>query len=453
MTMRRPYAQVLPSFVPTVFLLATFLLALPTASAADVERLDSVKGAQVWLVEDHTVPVIAMTASLPAGSAYDPAAKAGLAAMAAYLLEEGAGRFSGDDFHAALDDRAIQLTVEPGRDSLQVSLKVLSADARDAFRMLGLALSRPHFDYEAITRQRLAMMQDIDRDRADSAAFAWDGFHSFYYGAHAYGHPVGGAKTGVVAITREDLRAFAAGHWVRGGLKVAISGDVTPAEAKALLRSAFAALPARAPAPPAAPAFVGAPGLHVLALNTPQPDAVFALPGLMRRDPDFLAGLIANLILGGGENSRLNRNLRENRGLTYDVSTDLVTYAKSGVMIGEVQTRREDMRSALTIMRETLRKFAIEGPTPQEFTDAKLYLRGSFPLAFTSNEDTARQLVGFMADGLPMDYLPRHARLIDAIGIDDVRRVARRLYSSERITIVVAGSLPAEKRSSNPYRE
>jgi zinc protease len=433
-----------------LFLLAA--LAEP-AGAAEVKPLAAVKGAQVWFVEDHSVPVVALSASLPAGSAYDPGEKSGLAAMAAYLLEEGAGRFDGDAFHSALEDRAIRLTVDPDRDTITISLLTLPSDAKEAFRLLGMALSRPRFDYDAITRIRLSMMQDIEDGRADPVSVAWNGLHSLYYGSHAYGHPVGGATRGVVAITREDLRAFTAAHWVRGGLKIALSGDIGEDEAKSLLRSAFAGLPEKAPPPPPRPVFTGAPGLHMLRLDTPQPDAVFALPGMKRSDPDFLAGLIANVILGGGENSRLDRTLRETRGLTYDVSTDLVTYFRDGVMIGEMQTRSGDMRRALAIVRETMRKFAMEGPTAQEFSDAKQYLRGSFPLSFTSNADIAWQLVKLMEDGLPADYLRRRDGMIGAIGIDDVRRAARRLYASEHITVVVAGTLPAEKRSANPYRE
>lgn len=440
MTMRRLLA----------LLVVVFLGCLP-AQAVEVRALSAVKGAQVWLAEDHTVPVIAMSASLTAGSASDPAVKAGLAAMAAALLEEGAGRF--DSARSSLDDHDIQLTADTDRDRLTVSLKVLPGDAKTAFRLLGLALSQPRFDYEAVTRLRLSMMQAIDLDREDPAATAWDMFHSFYFGPHPYGHALGGAKGSLAAISRDDLLAFVKTHWGRAGLKVAIAGDVSPAQATELVRSAFAALPMGNVAPPPPPPMVGAPGLHVMEMEVAQSDAVFALPGLRRSDKDFLAALVANAILGGTENSRLSRELREKRGLTYDVSTDLVTYAKAGIWAGEVQTEPRDMRNTLAIVRETLRKFALEGPTRQEVADAKSYLSGSFALGFTSNEDIARTLVGFMENGLPIDYMNRHAGLVSAVSYDDVRRVAHRLFASERLTIVVAGKLPKEKRSSNPFRD
>lgn len=437
-----------------VVALFALLALLPRAAfGAEVKVLSPVKGVQVWLVEDHTVPVVAMTATFPAGAIYDPSAKSGVSAMAAALLEEGAGRFDSGSFHTALDDHGVQLTVDPDFDRLAVSLKVLPSDAREAFRMLGVALAKPRFDYEAITRIRLSMMQSIDLNHEDPSATAWSAFHSFYFGPYTYGRPVEGAKGTLATITREDLVGFVKSHWVRGDIRIAIAGDVTAQQAGEYVRAAFAGLPFKSVAAPPPPPMVGAVGIHVLAMDVPQPDAIFVLPGLKRRDSDFLAALVANTILGGIENSRLTRELREKRGLTYDVSTDLLPYASAGMVVGEIQTEKKDMRSALAVVRETMRKFALEGPTRQEFNDAKTYLAGSFALGFTSNEDIAATLAGFMADGLPPDYLQRHTDLIAAVRYEDVRRVARRLYSSDRLTIVVAGSLPKQKRSSNPFRQ
>jgi zinc protease len=434
-----------------IAVLLVLIAALAPASAASVKALNAVKGAQVWFAEDHTVPMIALTASLPAGSAYDPSAKAGLAAFAAYLLDEGAGNLDSAAFQTALANRAIQLGVAPGRDSITVSLAVLSSDAKEAFRLLGLALSRPRFDAEAVSRVRAQMLQNLELENGDPGSVAEKSFYSFYFGAHAYGHPVNGDKRSLVAIVPEDLRSFARTHWVLGGLQIAIVGDVNAATATSLLRSAFGSLPAQTPPPPPAPAGVGAPGLHVIELDVPQPAAFFALPGLLRRDPDFLRGYVANYILGGGGfASRLTKEVREKRGLTYDVSTDLVPDRRAGVLLGEVAARKDVLRQAIAVVRETMRKFAADGPTEQELADAKTYLNGSFPLAFASDAGLAAQLNAFQQMGLGIDYLDKRAGLIDAISLAEVRRVARRLCDPSKMTIVVAGTLPAEKTQPIP---
>lgn len=427
-------------------------LTIGSAAAADVKSLDAVAGTQVWLVENHSVPMVAITAALPAGSAYDPPAKAGLAALAAALLEEGAGSVDARTFHAALAASAIRLQVVPGRDYIEISMQVLSDDAPVAFRLLGRALARPRFGADAIGRQRAELLQRITQAKQDPVWIAWNGLHSLYFGPHAYGHPIEGDAQGLAAITAADVQAFAAAHWVRGGARIAIAGDVTADEAATLVKLAFADLPALTPPPPPSPAFVGAPGLHMLPAEASEADAIFALPGLKRDDPDFLAAMVANLIVGGGENSRLGHALRGERGLTYDVSTELVTYAGVGMTVGTFQAQPRAMSEALEVVRAELRKFATDGPTAREFADAKLYLRSSFDLAFTSNADIAQSLVGLMEKNMPIGYLDRHGRMVDGIGIDDVRRAARRLFGSDRITEVVAGPLPAAKASGKPYR-
>ena len=431
--------------------LALVLLALNPAGAAGVKSLATVQGAQLWFAEDHALPMIALVASFPAGSAYDPSAKSGTAAFAAALMDEGAGNLDGDAFHAALDDRGIQFAVEPGRDSTTVTMTMLSSDAKVAFHLFAMALAHPRFDAEAVSRVRTQMLQDLEAEQEDPASVAENGFYSFYFGAHAYGHPIEGDARGLKAITASDLRAFALTHWVRAGLQITIAGDVDAKTAAALVRSTFGPLGASAPPPPQAPSRVGAPGLHILPMDVPQPAAVFALPSLTRGDPDYLTAYVADTILGGsGFSSRLTDEVREKRGLTYDVSTDLATYKTAGIMLGEVASKAGSMRQSLGVVRDTMAKFSDRGPTEQELDDAKTYLEGAWPLAFASNAGMAAQLNDFQQMGLPIDYLDRRNDLIEAISIADVRRVAGRLFDPAKMTIVVAGSLPAATDDSAP---
>jgi zinc protease len=176
-------------------------------------------------------------------------------------------------------------------------------------------------------------------------------------------------------------------------------------------------------------------------MPVPQPSVVFALPGLMRSDKDFLAGYIANYILGGGGfSSRLTDAVRTQRGLTYDISTGLQAYRRAGVFEGEVATRANAVKQTIAVTRQTLKDFAASGPTAKEMADAKTYLTGSYPLAFASNAGIAGQLNSFQRIGLPIDYVTRRNALINAVTIEDVKRVSARLFNSDRLTIVVAGT-------------
>jgi zinc protease len=362
------------------------------------------------------------------------------------LLDEGAGKRDAKAFHAALADKAIQLSVDTDRDWTVVSLVTLTANANDAFGLLGTALAHPRFDADAIARVRAQMLQNLRQQDEDPSQVAARDFHQVFFGPHPYGHAPEGDGPGLTAVSRGDLQGFARGHWVRGGLKIAVAGDVDTAALTALVKSAFGPLSGATPPAMPKPSRMGAPGLHVFPMPVPQPNAVFALPGLLRSDPDYLAVYVANYILGGGGfSSRLTNEVREKRGLTYDISTDVPALRKAGLIEGTVATRADAMNQTLAAVRDTMTKFAAEGPTVQELADAKTYLTGSYPLAFSSNAGTAGQLSSFQRSGMPVDYVARRNSLINAVTLDDVKRVAKKWFDPKRMTIVVAGTMTDKK--------
>lgn len=433
------------------FLLALFAVVPALASAP--RTLDIGGGEQVWFEEDHTVPMVAVSIALPAGSVYDPSGKSGLAAFAAYMLNEGAGGLTSEAYQAELADRAIQLSMSPDRDNLVISLTMLSSQAKDAFRLLALALQKPRFDADAIARVRGQMVQSLLQDQQDPASVAINRFYQIYFAGHPYAHPVDGDAASLTAIGTADLRAFAATHWVRGGIHVAVSGDIDGAALAGLLKATLGPLPATAPAPPPPVGHAGTPGQTIVAMPVPQATAIFGLPGLARSDPAYLAGYVANYIVGGGGfSSRLTDEVREKRGLTYGISTGFSDFSGGGLVIGQVATKAESMAASLAVIRDVLANYAAHGPTAAELADAKTYLTGSYPLAFSSNAGVAGQLGSFQRAGLPLDYVARRNGLIAQLTLDQVRRAAARLYDPSRMTVVVGGSIaaPAGKPPRKP---
>ncbi len=429
------------------------LLIPSTAFALDVQSFSPAMGQSVWFVSDRTLPMIAMTAALPAGSAYDPHAKPGLAAFAADLLDEGAGKLNATAFQTALSNRAIRLTVTPTRDFLIVSLVTLADNAKDAFQLLGLALSQPRFDQDAVARVRAQILSALAEQSEEPASVAENGFYRAFFRDHPYAHPLDGETASVSGISVGDLKGFAATHWVGTGLKIAVSGDVDRATLTALLKTAFGRLPQRAVPPLPFAARAGQPGVQVMAMDVPQPTVVFGLPGILRTDPDFLPGYVANYILGGGDSGKIaaDRRSARKRGLTYDISTDLETNRKARFVLGDVATGRGSVRQTIGVIRDTLRDFAANGPTDcRTSRTRKTYLTGSFPLAFGSNVGIASQLNTFQRIGLSVDYVKKRNALIDAITLDQVKRAAARLYNPARLTFVVAGSMEVASQQAAP---
>jgi len=434
-----------------IFAAALALFAPVAAQAADVKPVNMGKGVEVWFQEDHTLPIIAMTVALPAGSGYDPADKAGLASFAAALMDEGAGPYSSDAFQTALSDRGIRFSASPDRDWTTITLVTLKENAKDAFRLLGVALSKPHFDNAAIARVRAQILASLQFDQEDPSSIAAKVFFMRFFAGHSYGHPVEGYMQSVASISRNDIVAFARNHWVRGGMHVAVSGDVDQATLKSLLSSAFSALPQKAPPPIPAVHRMGSPGTKIVPMPVPQPNIVFGLPSLSRKDKDFIPLYVANYILGGGGfSSRLTTEVREKRGLTYNISTSVNTLAHAGYFAGQVATKAGSVDETVKVIRQTIADFAANGATQKELDDAKTYLTGSYPLAFASNTGIAAQLNAFQDAGLPISYLKNRNSLINAVTLDDIRRAAKRVWSNPRITFVIAGNPASPAQPQKP---
>jgi zinc protease len=178
---------------------------------------------------------------------------------------------------------------------------------------------------------------------------------------------------------------------------------------------------------------------------------VFGLAGIMRDDPDFMPGYVANYILGGGGfSSRLTDEVRVKRGLTYGITTQLTPLRRASLLLGSVATRADAVRQTIDVVKETMSRFAASGPTQQELNDAKTYLTGSFPLSMASDSGIASQLAVFQRQGLDVGYVTRRNSLINAVTLDQVKRVAKKLFDPARLTVVVAGTIQDGKAPSRP---
>jgi zinc protease len=424
-----------------IVILAMLIAFATPAHAVTVEKVQAPPGVEVWLSEEHSLPVVAVSVSLPAGSAYDPAGKEGLAALTASLLDEGAGDLDSRAFKEALEARAIRFDADTGRDYMVVTLQILSPNVNEAFRLMGLALAHPRFDGDAVDRMRASILAVLKQEEEEPATIAAKAWFKAYFGAHPYAHSDDGTAESIQGITTADIKSFAATHLVRGGAKIAVAGDITEAALAKLVDSTFGPLPSGAPAPIPPFSAVNTPGTRIIAMDVPQPAAVFGMPGLLRSDPQFIPAFVANYILGGGGfSSRLMDEVRDKRGLTYGISTDLTPYRSAGLVTGEVASERTKIADALEVTKAVMARFAREGATAKELADAKTYLTGSFPLGFDSDVKIARTLNSFQRMGLDAGYIARRNALIDAVTLDQVNAAAKQYFDPARLTIIVAGT-------------
>ncbi|WP_316978418.1 M16 family metallopeptidase [Shumkonia mesophila] len=425
-----------------LFLIVGLLAVGPRpASAIDIQRVTSAGGIEAWLIEDHTNPIISVNFAFRGGSALDPAGKEGLADMVSGLLDEGAGPLDSMAFQTKLEDLAITLRFEAGRDTFGGRLATLTENRDAAFDLLRLALTEPRFDTEPVERIRGQILSNLRHQTEDPNSLAYKALFAELFPGHPYGRPSEGTEDSINAITAADLRGFSVGRLARDNLVIGAVGDISPRELASALDQAFGKLPERAAPWQVAAATPRASGtVSVVKKAFPQSTIVFAQRGLMRDDPDYYVAYVLNHILGGGGfTSRLYTEVRDKRGLAYSVYSALVPMDFAGLVMGGAGTRNDRAADTVKVIQDEWRRMATEGPTAKELDDAKLYLTGSFPLQFSSSDRISGILTAIQLDDLGIDYLDKRNAMIEAVTLEDARRLARSLLDPAGLRFVVVG--------------
>ena len=410
------------------------------ALATTIERVTSPGGIEAWLVRETSLPLIAMEFAFRGGSSQDPEAKPGLAYMLTTLLDEGAGDLDSQAFSGRLESKAIELKFNAGRDTITGSLRTILEHRDEAFGLLKLSLTAPRFDPEAVERMRAQILAQLRRESVQPDDRAGKQWWATAFAGHPYGHDVHGTIESIEAISADDLRAYIGRIFARDTLKIAIVGNLDAATAVQLIDSVFGSLPAQAdltPVPNTTPQALGS--RVAVPLDVAQSSLVFGGQGLARRDPDYMAAYIVNHILGGGAfSSRLYHEVRETRGLAYSVYSMLLPLKHTALFLASTGTRADRAAETLQVIETEIRRMARDGPTADELAKAKSFLKGSYALAFDASPKIANQLVQIQLEELGIDYIDKRNGLIDAVTLDDAKRVAQLLFSGEFL-VTIAG--------------
>jgi zinc protease len=410
-------------------------------------------GIEAWLVQDATVPLVAMQFAFAGGSAQDPADKPGVAQLMADNLDEGAGDLDSHAYHDRLERHAIQMNFTVTRDHIRGSLRMLKDNRDEAFNLLHLALTAPRFDAEPLERVRAQTMSILRRESVTPGSIASKRFFEVGFPNHPYAHAPRGTLESIPTISADDLRAYRKKVFAKDGLIVAVVGDIDAEALGELLDKTFGSLPAKGDLTPVPQVTLATAANRIFVpLDVPQTNILFGGPSIKRDNPDFMAAYIVNHIVGGGSlSSRLYHEVREKRGLVYSVSTSLWWMEKTSIFLGNTATRADRANETVDRISAELKRIADKGPTQQELDEAKSYLKGSQMVALDSSTKFAGALLQYQIDKLGIDYLDRRPAIIDAVTLDDAKRVAKEIWSHQLLTVSV-GRPPAEASTPKPIK-
>lgn len=426
--------------LPLLALLGVFLVLTP-ARAVEVQRVVSPGGIEAWLVEDHTNPILAARIAFRGGASLDPEGKEGLAHMVSALLDEGAGDLDSQTFQGRLDDLSIGLAFSSGRDSFSGSLDTLTENRDEAFRLLRLALTSPRFDKDPVDRIRRQLLVGLKQDEENPRSISGKALTQAIFEGHPYARPSQGTISGIQAITADDLKNFVKNRFDKNSLIVGVTGDITATELAGLLDKTFGTLPDQGSdwrIPEVTPKLETK--TVVIRKPVPQSSIIFAQQGLKRDDPDFYTATVLNYILGGGSfTSHLYKEVREKRGLAYSASSNLYPLKFSALILGGAGTANERVHETIEVVKQVWKEMAEKGVTQKELDDAKTHITGSFPLRFSSSGQISDILVGMQAENLGIDYLEKRNSLIDAVTLEMVNDLAKKLIRPDQLYFVVVG--------------
>lgn len=417
-----------------------------------IERWTHANGAKIAHVAAPNLPMLDMQIDVDGGDRRDPAAQAGLASVTAWLLDKGTQATPG---HPALDENAtaeawadlgaeFQASTSP--DRLTVRLRTLTQPdlLQRAVALAARQLAAPAFDPATWARERERLTAAWQEAQTRPETHAQRRFTAAVYGNHPYGYEPRPETWN--AIDSADLHAFYRQHARLCDARVTLVGAVDRTRADALVAQLLAGWqPHGCPSLPVVPevaALTAAQNIR-LPFASAQAHVYVGQPGVARSDPDYFALLVGNHILGGGGfTSRLMKEIRERRGLTYGVSSHFTPYRHAGAFEVGMQTRPDQAAQAVALIRQELQRFVQDGPTEAELKAAQAALINGFALRLDSNRKLLDNVANMAWHDLPANYLDTWPQHIARVTREQVRRAFQRVLQPDRMVTVVVGGTP-----------
>lgn len=408
--------------------------------AARTASLDS--GLEVRTARRRGVPLVTALLVLDSGEATVGARQAGLAVLSGRALHGGTLRRSALDLARALEDMGTHLAISTGWDCTVVSLTCAADRFRRALGLLSEVVLTPGYPDEEVERVREQQLGGIRQRRMYPAQLATAAAARFFFAEGAtYGRPMAGTEGTVAGLERAHVVDFAARRHRPRGAALVVAGDVSKAEAGDLSAECFGDWRGRAAS---VEATTGARFGERRIVIVHRPGAVqselrIGHASVSRATPDFFPMIVLNSLLGGAFTSRLNLNLREDKGFTYGVRSRFLLRRAGGMFRIATAVATEVTAAAVREALAEVEALVAGGPTRAEVRGARDYLAGIFPLRMETTAQVASGIARAFVHGLPADHHARYRERVRAVKVDDVARAARRRLHPDALTVVVAG--------------
>ena len=410
------------------------------------DRVVLENGMVVYLLEDHELPLISITATMRTGSWLDPAEKIGLASLTGSIMRTGGGGgLSAERVDEELEQFAGDVGISIGRQSGSASLDVLSKDLKRGLQIFAGLIRTPAFEQARVELAKLQAIEGIRRRQDTPGSIVGREFVKLLYGAD---HPTARESNiaSITRLTRDDLVAFHRKTIHPNGMMLGVTGDFDKPVMLALLREVFGDW-GKGEVPVLSIADVpqsqtAKPVVRFVNKDTSQTHLRIGHLTIKEQDPDYVALAIANDILGGSSfRSRLFNDVRTKRGLAYSVGSRLNSGVHDqGVWLMRAETKLPSTQEVITRFVANMERMRTELVTDSELAEAKEAYVNSFVFSFASSSAIVGRLIGLEYDGLPKDFLQQLRARVVALTKEEILAAAKKHFNPDRLTIVAVGT-------------
>ncbi len=399
-------------------------------------------GMKVYVVEDHTLPVLAAQVVTRAGSDSNPEGKGGLASLTTELMSDGTQSRSLEKL--AEDEEVIGTSISPfaGMDGSTTSMTVLTNYEAPGMELLSDVVEHPAFRTEDLERRRKQRLVQIQQETDNVQQMANRVGPKLVFGDTPYGMSATGTTESVKSLTTEDVAGFYKGHYGPQDAAVVFAGDVTPGQAKELAEKYFGTWSGTASAAVTLPPAPTPQATRVVIVDKPgaPQTALFAYGvGVPANSPELPVVQVANYTLGGSFASRINMNLREVHGYTYGANSQYQNYRSGGLFATGGLVRTDVTAQAAKELMTEVRNFPTHPPTEEELASAKASNIQSLPGRFETAQATAGAVGTIFLYDRPLNYYALLPEKYRAVTASDVAKVAQEDLHPDQLVIVAAG--------------
>jgi predicted Zn-dependent peptidase len=412
----------------------------------EVTRSALPNGLRVWTIRHVSIPVATVMLLVRRGAADDPSGKEGLAAITVDMLDEGTGQLSSIDVHEALGRMGAQLDSDIGPDAALLTVTILSRFLDQAIGLLADIAARPSLGGDDFSRVRQLRLHRLVQLRDMPGAVADRAFLRLLYGQHPYGHMPLGSDMSLSSLVADDVRAFHRDFIRPEDAFLIVAGDCSHRAVEGIAERAFGGWGRSAAAPlPDATELPVPVRLSVIArAGAPQSELRIGHVAVARDTPDYHALIAANMVLGGQFVSRINLNLREEKGLTYGARTSFDFRRMPGPFALQVSVQTAATAEAIHESIGEIVALRDSRPvTSAELSLAVAALTRGYPRNFETAEQLARAATQLAMYDLPDSYFDEFVPRIEGVTVEEVTRVAQQYLHPDRLTTLVVGDYEA----------